>query len=98
MRQILGAVSELEKNVLVLKLRAARDRQRKRGDRVEGVKPYDHFPAEAALVERMRMLRRKPPKGTRASLTEITAQLNAEDHRNRAGHQWSKPRVAHVLS
>src|SRR5688572_3691299 len=41
-RQILGAVSEFEKNVLVLKLRAARDRKRKRGERVEGVKPYGY--------------------------------------------------------
>ena len=67
-RQILGAVAEFEKNVLVLKLRAARERKRRRGERVEGVKPYGHFPAEAAIIERMRMLRRKAPKGARASL------------------------------
>ena len=34
------AVAEFEKNVLVLKLRAARERKRARGERVEGVKPY----------------------------------------------------------
>ena len=64
-RQVLGAVSEFEKNVIVLKLRAARERKRARGERVEGVKPYGHFPAEHAIIERMRRLRRKPPKGRR---------------------------------
>jgi DNA invertase Pin-like site-specific DNA recombinase len=66
---VLGAVAEFEKNVLVLKLRAARERKRKRGERVEGAKPYGHFPAERAVVDRMRQLRRKPAKGRRLSLT-----------------------------
>jgi DNA invertase Pin-like site-specific DNA recombinase len=96
-RQILGAVSEFEKNILVLKLRAARERKRRRGERVEGVKPYGHFPAEAAVIRRMRELRRKPAKQARRSLEAVAAQLNAEGHRNRAGRPWSKQLVAHVL-
>ena len=35
-RQVLGAVSEFEKRVIVLKLRAARERKRARGERVRG--------------------------------------------------------------
>jgi DNA invertase Pin-like site-specific DNA recombinase len=65
-RQVLGAVSEFEKRILVLKLRAARERKRNRGERVEGVKPYGHFPAEAAIVARMKQLHRKMAKGRRA--------------------------------
>src|SRR5829696_4705149 len=57
-RQVLGAVAEFEKNVLVLKLRAARERKRSRGERVEGAKPYGHHPAEQAVIERMKQLRR----------------------------------------
>jgi DNA invertase Pin-like site-specific DNA recombinase len=97
-RQVLGAVAEFEKNVLVLKLRAARERQRARGQRVEGVKPYGYLPAERALLERMRQLRRKPVKGRRLSIAAIAAQLNAEGHRNRAGREWSPQMVHHVLS
>jgi len=97
-RQILGAVSEFEKNVLVLKLRAARERKRNRGERVEGVKPYGHFPAEAAIIARMKELRRKPPKGRRPSLAAVAAQLNAEGHRNRSGREWSPAMVHHVLT
>ena len=90
-RQVLGAVSEFEKRVIVLKLRAARERKRARGERVEGVKPYGHFPAEQALIDRMRQLRRKPVKGRRLSVAAIAAQLNLEGHRNRAGREWSPP-------
>jgi len=97
-RQVLGAVAEFEKRVLVLKLRAARDRKRQRGERVEGAKPFGHSPSEHTLIERMRQLRRKPPKGHRRSLVSIAEQLNAEGHRNRAGRKWSAQLVHHVLS
>lgn len=97
-RQVLGAVAEFEKNVIVLKLRAARERKRARGERVEGVKPYGHFPAEAAVLDRMRALRRKPVKAKRMSVAAIAAQLNAEGHRNRSGREWSAQMVHHVLS
>jgi DNA invertase Pin-like site-specific DNA recombinase len=96
-RQVLGAVAEFEKNVIVLKLRAARERKRARGERVEGVKPYGTFPAEQAVVSRMRQLRRKPAKGSRLSCAAVAAQLNAEGHRNRAGREWSPQMVHHVL-
>jgi DNA invertase Pin-like site-specific DNA recombinase len=96
-RQVLGAVSEFEKRVIVLKLRAARERKRARGERVEGVKPYGHFPAEQSLVEHMQQLRRKPRKGKRLSIAAVAAKLNAEGHRNRAGREWSPQMVHHVL-
>jgi DNA invertase Pin-like site-specific DNA recombinase len=96
-RQVLGAVSEFEKRVIVLKLRAARERMRARGERVEGVKPYGTFPAEQAVLERMRQLRRKPANARRPSVAVVAAQLNAEGHRNRAGREWSPQMVHHVL-
>lgn len=97
-RQVLGAVSEFEKNVLVLKLRAARERKRARGERVEGVKPYGHLPAERALIARMKRLRRKPANGPRLTFVALAAQLNAEGHRNRAGREWSPQLVHHALA
>jgi DNA invertase Pin-like site-specific DNA recombinase len=97
-RQVMGAVAEFEKNVLVLKLRAARERKRARGERVEGAKPYGHHPAEQAVIERMKQLRRKPRKGRAMSLAALAAQLNEEGHRNRAGRDWSAQMIHHVLS
>lgn len=97
-RQVLGAVAEFEKNVLVLKLRAARERKRAKGDRVEGAKPYGHLPAEKAVISRMRQLRRKPSNGRRLSVAKIAVRLNSEGHRNRAGREWSAQLVHHVLA
>lgn len=97
-RQVMGAVSEFEKRVLVLKLRAARERMRSRGERVEGRKPYGHHPAEQAVIERMKQLRRKPRRGRAMSLSAVAAQLNDEGHRNRAGREWSPQLIHHVLS
>lgn len=96
-RQVLGAVSEFEKRVLVLKLRAARQRKRARGERVEGVKPFGHFPGEAAIIERMRALRRKPRKGERLSFAGIAAMLTREGHLTRSGKPWAKRTVARIL-
>ena len=76
-RHVLGAVSEFEKRILVLRLRAARDRKRNRGERVEGAEPFGHYPAVSVLVQRMRHLRRKRAKGCRASYADIAAQMNA---------------------
>ena len=96
-RQVLGAVSEFEKSVLVLKLRAARQRKRSKGERVEGVKPFGHFPGERAVVERMQDLRRKPKKGPRASFADIAATLTKEGHTTRSGRPWAAQTVGAIL-
>jgi DNA invertase Pin-like site-specific DNA recombinase len=96
-RQVFGVIAEFEKSMLVLKLRAARERMRKKGVRVEGRKPYGHQPAEAAVIDRMKHLRRKPAKGRRMSFNDIAVQLNQDGHRNRAGREWSAQLVYHVL-
>jgi len=97
-RQVLGAVSEFEKSVLVLKLKAARERIRRVHGRCEGAKAYGVYSVEAGIVERMRRLRRKPVKGRRASLADVAATLNAEGFRNRAVREWSPRMVWHVLN
>ncbi len=80
-------MAEFEKNVLVMKLRAARERVRKRQGRCEGRKPCGAHPNEQVVLQRMRQLRRKAPKGRRLSLTNVAAALNADGHRNRSGRE-----------
>src|SRR5258708_6701842 len=46
MRQIMGAIAEYDKNMIVLKLRAARQRIRAKGERCEGGKPFGARPGE----------------------------------------------------
>ena len=45
-RQILGAVAQFDKSVVVSKLRAARDRMRRNEGRCEGRKPFGSFAGE----------------------------------------------------
>lgn len=96
-RQVLGAFSEFEKATAVLKLRAARERIRRRTGHCEGPKPYGSYPGETALLNRMHELRRKPVKAKRASFAGIAETLNAEGFCNRAGRPWSARMVFHVL-
>ncbi len=95
-RQILGVVAEFEKDVIVLKLRAARERIRRDKGRCEGRKPYGDRPGEARGLERLRQLRRKPRKGKRLSFAKIADQLNAEQLPTRTGRPWT-PGSVHAI-
>lgn len=101
-RQVLGAVSEFEKAVLVGKLRGARKRQRASDGYCEGRKPYGWREGglddeEQLVLARMRALRRKPAKGQQRSFQQIAETLNAADTFNREGRPWSASRVHAVL-
>ena len=96
-RQVLGAVSELDKSVLVAKLKAARSRIRKTGKRCEGRKPYGYRPGESEIVEKIKQLRRKPRMGERLSFAQIAAQLNAEGVPTRSGGVWRASTIGAIL-
>src|SRR3954451_8787628 len=73
MRQIAGAFAQLEKARLIGKLKAARERKRATGAKVEGRKNYAELsPAAVALAKR---LHRYPVNGRRRSLREVAAEL-----------------------
>ena len=96
-RQILGAVAEYDKAITVLKLRAARERIRKRLGRCEGRKPYGARPGERETLERMMQLRRKPRGDERMSYGRIAKQLAAEGHATRTGKPWTAASVQTIL-
>jgi DNA invertase Pin-like site-specific DNA recombinase len=78
-RQILGAVSEFDKAMVVAKLKGARERKRViTGQKVEGRKSHAELRPE--LVAFVRQLRRKRPKGGQRSLREIAAELAQRGH------------------
>ena len=95
-RQVLGAVAQFEKLVIVLKLRAARDRIRRRDGRCEGRKPFGSRPNEAVGLERIRQLRRKPKGKPRLSVAAIAEQLNREGIPTRQGRPW-RPSSVHAI-
>ena len=93
MRQIIGAISEYEKQMIVLKLRGARDRAKAQHGKCEGRKLYGFRPGEAEVIEQMKELR-----GSGSSFRHIAAALNAEGIKTRTtGKRWYGSAVSKIL-
>jgi DNA invertase Pin-like site-specific DNA recombinase len=96
MRQIMGVFSQLEKTRLVKKLKAARDRKRATGAKVEGRKSHAEVNPEAvALAKKLR--RASPKTGKRRSLREISAELAAAGHKNEHGRPFNPNSIKAML-
>jgi DNA invertase Pin-like site-specific DNA recombinase len=91
-RQLLGAVAEFEKAVLVAKLRAARSRRRRQGTRCEGRKPFGYRDGEQAVVERIKVLR-----ADGCTLSGIASELNQAAVPTRSGARWHAGSIAKIL-
>ena len=96
-RQVLGAVAEFDRRVTVLKLRAARERIRARGNRCEGRKPFGLRPGEQLALNRIRELHRKPHGLRRRSLQQICDVLNIEGIPTRTGTKWSRQVLNRII-
>lgn len=92
-RQVLGAVAQFEKAVIVSKLKAARQRKKRATGRCEGRKPFGERPGEAEAVAYIVKLRRKPKGGERLSFAAIAGRLNAEGVSTRTGRPWAPETV-----
>lgn len=97
-RQVLGAVAQFEKSVLVAKLRAARIRRRREHGRCEGRKPYGARPGEAEGLALIRQLRRKPRGRERMSIAAIADELNRRRIPTRGGGPWYASTVGDIVS
>jgi len=81
--QMQGVFSELEKSLLVKKLRVARDRKRKEKGKCEGRKSYKETNPE--LLKTIKRLRRKPRNGKRLSLKKTVIALNNQKVKSQTG-------------
>ncbi len=95
--QIQGVFAELEKNLLVRKLRKSRDQVRKEKGRCEGRKPFGFYPEEKAVINRMKQIYRKPRNEPRRSFYQITKILNEEGHKTRTKKPWNVVTVKRIL-
>lgn len=94
-RQILGAVSQFEKAMVVAKLRGARDRKsREAGRRIEGRKPV---PAEVVALAR-RLNRKNPRTGERPSLRAIANRLAEAGFTAPSGAPYGAESVKRMLA
>jgi DNA invertase Pin-like site-specific DNA recombinase len=92
MRQVLGAFSEYERSMIVLKLRGARQRMKSKAGRCEGRKPYGRTQAERETIQRMKTLR-----SGRYSYEQIAAALDSEGLPPRSGQTWNAIVVNRIL-
>jgi DNA invertase Pin-like site-specific DNA recombinase len=92
MRTIMGAIAEYDKTMIVLKLKAARQRNRMKHGRCEGAKPYGAYDGEQAVIARIRDLR-----AAGGNYEAIARQLNAEGVQSRKGGKWYPANVRRVL-
>jgi len=101
-RQVLGAVSEYERNMITLRLASGRARKAADGGYAYGAPPFGWQsdagrlvpnPDESAVLARMAELRERGQ-----SLRQIAYQLEIEGHRPKRGGQWHPSTVARALS
>lgn len=96
MRQIAGVFSELEKHRIVSKLKAARDRKRATGVKVEGRKSLaERAPDMVALARRL--YRRNPKTGERRSLRTIARLLDEAGHTTLSGGRIGPSSVSKMV-
>jgi DNA invertase Pin-like site-specific DNA recombinase len=96
-RQVLGAVAQFEKAVIVSKLKAARVRKRRAEGRCEGRKPYGAMPGESEVGAYILKLRRKPKGGERLSFAAIAERLNREGKATRTGKPWAPETIRGII-
>ena len=96
-RQVFGAVAEYEKSMLVLKLRAARNRKRAKGEKVEGRKGYRDTPEGQAILRSIAALRRPRKYGGKRTYKEVAEALNEQGTSSMSGKPWTGQMVRDAL-
>lgn len=94
-RQVLGAIAEYDKTMTVLKLRAARERERKRSGKCEGRKSYGEAMPE--VLAEIKRLNRKPRGGKRMKAPKIAETLNAAGFRTMTGKEFNGQIVRNII-
>jgi len=94
-RQVLGAVSEFEKAMLVAKLRGARERKRRTGIKVEGRKSIAETKPETIILAHK--LARKPKGKAAPSLRDISRMLARRGHVTSNGTPYAATAVKLML-
>jgi DNA invertase Pin-like site-specific DNA recombinase len=93
MRTIMGAIAEYDKQMIVLKLRAARQRKKAKTGSCEGRKAFGLSDREQATIRRMKELAAKG-----MNYTHVAAALNTEGHTTQTGSKWFPTTVSRTLA
>lgn len=93
LRQIMGAIAEYDRAMIVLKLKGARQRIKSATGKCEGRKLYGDKPGEPEILESI-----KSRRVAGNTLREIVDGLNSEGVPSRTGGQWSVGTVGRILA
>ena len=94
-RQVMGAIAEYDKSMTVMKLRVARERQRKLHGKCEGRKSYSEVQPE--VLRELKRLRRKRKGTGRLSYRLIAETMNEQGMTNLSGQAFTATNVAYLL-
>ncbi|TPM27260.1 recombinase family protein [Mesorhizobium sp. B2-2-2] len=98
-RQVLGAVAEFEKAMLVEKLRGARERKRMAtGRKVGGRKNYAEIDGGPEMIALAKKLHRYPVNGRRRTLADIAEALESEGFVSSTGTRYTPTAVSRMLA
>lgn len=94
MRQIMGAIAEYERAMIIMKLNGARNRKRSLGTIEEGRKPFGHakFPKEQFTIQRILELSQQGN-----TLSRIASTLTSENLSSRSGKPWSLSTLSKII-
>ena len=95
--QIQNNIAELDKRLLVRKLRKSREAKRKETGRCEGRKFYGYYPGEDEIIKKIKQLYRKPHGEKRMGFRTIARKLNEEGIPTRLGAKWSDTQIRNIL-
>jgi len=97
MIQVQGAFAQLDKNLLVRKLKKGRQAKKEKTGSCEGRKPYGFYPGESEILNRIKQLHRKPQGEKRLGPYEIATILNKENLPNRKGTKWCGATIRKII-
>jgi DNA invertase Pin-like site-specific DNA recombinase len=92
MRQIFGAVAQLDKSNIVLKLRAARQRMKAATGRCEGRKPFGSHEGEQEILARIKVMH-----AGGKNYEAISSALNTDGVEPRSGVKWYPATVRNIV-
>jgi DNA invertase Pin-like site-specific DNA recombinase len=97
MIQVQGAFAQLDKNLLVRKLKKGRERKKAKNGFCEGKKPFGDRPGEQETLDRIKQLNRKTKNEKRLGPYQIARILNEEDRPTRHGKSWHGSAVRKII-
>ena len=97
MIQVQGTFAELDKNLLVRKLKKGRQAKKEKTGSCEGRKPYGHYPGETEILERIKQLNRKSQGEKRLGPYQIATILNKEGLKSRKGTPWQGSSISSII-